>query len=216
VDADNSDPNLRDYHLRLGSPCIDAGDNNAVPPDTADLDGDGNTTELTPWDLDSHPRFIDEPNTIDTGNGTAPIVDMGAHEYILGIFVDNDAASDPGPGNPNISDPEENGSREHPFDAIQEAIDAAVNGDAVIVLDGTYTGTGNRDIDFSGKAITVRSTDPNDPNIVASTVIDCNGTEIAPHRGFNFRSGEGPNSVLAGLTITNGYGPNTAPSPGTQ
>ena len=43
------------------------------------------------------------------------------------------------------------------FSTIQEAIDAAVDGDAVLVAPGTYTGDGNRDIDFKGKAITVRS-----------------------------------------------------------
>jgi hypothetical protein len=91
------------------------------------------------------------------------------------------------------------------YPTIQSAIDAAVDGDAVIVAPGTYTGSGNRDIDFLGKAITVRSTAPNDPNIVAATIIDCDGSEAEPHRGFCFYSGEDANSVLSGLTITNGH-----------
>ena len=94
------------------------------------------------------------------------------------------------------------------YPTIQSAIDAAVNGDTVIIAPGTYTGSGNRDIDFKGKAITVRSTDPNDPNIVNTTIIDCNGMWDDPHRGFYFHSGEDANSVLVGLTIQNGYGVN--------
>ncbi|MHC4742289.1 MAG: right-handed parallel beta-helix repeat-containing protein, partial [Planctomycetota bacterium] len=94
------------------------------------------------------------------------------------------------------------------FAAIQAAINDANNGDTVIIQPGTYKGDGNRDIDFLGKAITIRSTDPNDATIVATTIIDCNGTEEDPHRGFNFISDEEPTSVLSGLTIKNGYAPN--------
>ena len=91
------------------------------------------------------------------------------------------------------------------FNNIQAAIDDANDGDIVVIHPGTYTGDGNRDIDFLGKAVTVRSTDPNDLSVVASTVIDCNGTHDNQHRGFGFHRGEDANSVLAGLTITNGY-----------
>ncbi|MHC4154631.1 MAG: right-handed parallel beta-helix repeat-containing protein [Planctomycetota bacterium] len=91
------------------------------------------------------------------------------------------------------------------YPTIQDAIDASIDGDVVIVEPGTYTGDGNRDIDFLGKAIAVRSIDPNDPNIVAATIIDCNGSEAEPHRGFCFRTGEGQNSILEGLTVQNGF-----------
>jgi parallel beta-helix repeat protein len=91
------------------------------------------------------------------------------------------------------------------YATIQDAIDAAVDGDVVIVALGIYTGDGNRDIDFRGKGITVQSVDPNDPTTVAATIIDCNGIFEEPHRGFYFHSGEDCNSVLSGLTITNGY-----------
>ena len=65
-----------DFHLFAGSPCIDAGDNSAVPT--------GINT-----DLDGRSRFIDDPSTIDTGNGSAPIVDIGAYEFSAGGCVLN-------------------------------------------------------------------------------------------------------------------------------
>lgn len=56
-----------DLRLAAGSPCIDAGNNAAVLA--------GTTT-----DLDGLSRFVDDSGVADTGAGTAPIVDMGAHE----------------------------------------------------------------------------------------------------------------------------------------
>jgi parallel beta-helix repeat protein len=82
MDINNPDPNLWNLRLKSNSPCIDAGDNNSVSSDIADLDNDGNTIEPTPFDMDGFPRFIDDCWTVDTGNGTAPIVDMGAYEYL--------------------------------------------------------------------------------------------------------------------------------------
>jgi len=87
---------------------------------------------------------------------------------------------------------------------IQAAIDDSQDGDIIYLAPGTFTGFGNRDLDFNGKAITVSGLDPNDPNIVAATIIDCNGTETDKHRGFYFHSGEESNSVICGITITNG------------
>ncbi|MHC4476758.1 MAG: hypothetical protein ACYTEL_14005 [Planctomycetota bacterium] len=84
------------------------------------------------------------------------------------------------------------------FNNIQAAIDDANNGDTVIVADGTYTGIGNRDLDFKGKAITVQS--ESGPE---SCIIDCE--ELIGHRGFYFHNGEEADSVVDGLTITGGY-----------
>lgn len=84
VDSDGADNLIGtaddDYRLPLASPCIDAADNSVVFVDTADVDGDGDTTEPTPLDRDGDPRFQDQPTVADTGGGTAPIVDMGALE----------------------------------------------------------------------------------------------------------------------------------------
>jgi hypothetical protein len=77
-----ADDDPGDLHLKAGSPCIDAGDNGAVPVGI-----------LT--DLDGLFRFFNDPATPDTGLGTAPIVDMGAYEYIPGDF-DRDGDIDAG------------------------------------------------------------------------------------------------------------------------
>ena len=80
--GDNDD--YGDLHLRLDSPCIDDGNNTAVPADTADIDGDGNITEPIPYDLDGHPRIVDGDC-----NSTS-VVDMGAYEFAylyLGDFA---------------------------------------------------------------------------------------------------------------------------------
>jgi predicted outer membrane repeat protein len=79
-----------DFRLLATSPCIDAADNTEV---------------VGLYDLDGQPRFVDDPFTPDTGNGTVPIVDMGAYEYkptgiadIGGIVIwntDDGSFSDP-------------------------------------------------------------------------------------------------------------------------
>jgi len=98
------------------------------------------------------------------------------------------------------------------YQTIQDAITAAVNGDTVEISPYpyppyVYTGYHNVNIDFKKKKITVRSIDPTNPAIVASTIIDCQGTPdpYNPIRAFIFQTGEGSDSVLAGLTIRNGY-----------
>ncbi len=109
-------------------------------------------------------------------------------------FVDDDAPGDPGPGDPFVSDPDEDGSTAHPFDRMQEAIDAASNGDTVLVLAGTY----HESIDFLGKAIVVTSASG-----PALTIIDF---EYGPNSVVTFENTEGRNSVLSGFTITGGSG----------
>lgn len=63
-----ADPSAGDLRLRAGSPCIDAARNS---------DSGANNT----LDFAGLPRFADDPATADTGAGTAPIADMGAHEF---------------------------------------------------------------------------------------------------------------------------------------
>jgi outer membrane protein assembly factor BamB len=91
------------------------------------------------------------------------------------------------------------------FTTIQAAVDQAEDGDTVEIRPGTYTGAGNWDIEVRGKAITIRSIDPNDPCAVDATVIDCNDPQKIPHRAF-YLIGQTPEIILAGLTITDGQG----------
>ncbi|MCP4711722.1 MAG: hypothetical protein GY869_24145, partial [Planctomycetes bacterium] len=237
----NSDPgflNTTDYRLGAGSPCIDAGQNSVVPVDII-------------TDIIGLPRFLDDPGTVDTGDGTAPIVDMGANEYSIYPFITVperviEFFSLEGGENPDeqylfiknegggvlqwgiqescgwLEVTPQNGSCTSEtskvtlmsdttgmskgqyqcdleiadaqalnspiivtvilrvnseyyvpseYGTIQAAIDAAIDGDTIIVADGTYRGEGNRDIDFLGKAITVRS-----ENGAEGCIIDCEGT----------------------------------------
>jgi hypothetical protein len=87
------------------------------------------------------------------------------------------------------------------FPTIQAAIDASEDGDVVELTDGTFTGDGNRNISLYGKAIAVRSRG-DDPELC---IIDCQGVPEETRRGFRFRdSGEGPETLLQGITIANG------------
>ena len=74
---------------------------------------------------------------------------------------------------------------------IQGAINAASNGDTVLVAPGTY----RENINFEGKAITVTSSG-------GPAVTTINGGGNGPV--VLFVSGEGTGSVLSGFTITNG------------
>jgi len=83
------------------------------------------------------------------------------------------------------------------FTTIQASINDANNGDVVVVPSGIYSGLGNRDIDFQGKAITLISEEG-----PGTCIIDCE----EKGRGFHFRHGEGAGSVIDGITVRNGRG----------
>ena len=77
---------------------------------------------------------------------------------------------------------------------IQGAINAASNGDTVLVAPGTYTET----IDFKGKNITLTSSGG-----ASATTINGNSNGVV----VQFQSGEGRQSVINGFTITGGSAP---------
>jgi len=79
------------------------------------------------------------------------------------------------------------------FNSIQDAIDHSWDGGTVTVAPGTY----NESIFFRGRAITVKSTDPNDWDVVENTIVDSNSLCSA----FYFSAGEDANSVISGFTV---------------
>lgn len=87
------------------------------------------------------------------------------------------------------------------FPTIQAAVDSCLGGEIIELEDGIFRGDGNRDVNYLGKAITIRSQTGNRE----ACIIDCQGSALDPHRGFLFITGEGAESVLQGLTIVNGY-----------
>ncbi|HSG29405.1 MAG TPA: hypothetical protein VLA34_13065, partial [Candidatus Krumholzibacterium sp.] len=86
------------------------------------------------------------------------------------------------------------------YPTIQAAITASITGDTIVLADGTFTGSGNWDIDFSGKNVVVRS-----ENGRSFCVIDCGYGLSGEHRAFHFHSGEDSTAVVEEITIQDGY-----------
>jgi hypothetical protein len=115
------------------------------------------------------------------------------------IHVDDDGPNDSGPGDSAVSDTEENGTAEHPFDRIQEAIEVARSGVTIVVHAGTY----HEMIDLLGKSLTLTGFDPADPNGGGAwPVLDGGGAGPI----VSFTHGEDPNCVLSGFVMTAGQG----------
>src|SRR3989304_674363 len=89
------------------------------------------------------------------------------------------------------------------YGTIQSAIIDCNNGDVIIVNQGTYY----ENINFGNKNITLTSIDPNNPDVVANTIIDGQGRDSV----VKFEGDEEPNSLLTGFTITNGFAPGSSP-----
>jgi hypothetical protein len=79
------------------------------------------------------------------------------------------------------------------FPTIQAALNAAANGDEVVLTDGTFTGEST--LDFHGRAVALRSESDNPRACI-----------IVPHdRGFYMHTGETRQTRVEGITIQGGY-----------
>jgi predicted outer membrane repeat protein len=148
-----------------------------------------------------------------TGSGTGASDDPEARGYsgklvrwtsVVALFFlvlagcgDDDVPTRPPPGEADIL-VSPDGTGDYP--TIQEAVAGADSLDVIGLTDGVFTGEGNRDIDFGGKSVTVRSVSGN----ADACILDCQGSQDDAHRGFHFRSGEMPAAVVEGLTIRGG------------
>ena len=61
---------------------------------------------------------------------------LGVNAGAQVLYVDDNAPGDPDPNSFTISDPEEDGSANHPFDSVIEAMDRAQSGSTVVVAPG--------------------------------------------------------------------------------
>lgn len=89
---------------------------------------------------------------------------------------------------------------------IQAGVDGASVGDTVLVAPGVYTGAGNHDIRITPEG----ATEPRNLVILGEggpgvTILDIQGSGTDPRRGFEIGSGEGPETLIEGLTLRNGF-----------
>lgn len=118
------------------------------------------------------------------------------------IYVNDDAPLDPAPYDANISDPNENGSPDHPFDNIQEAITVARPGAMIVVAPGTYWET----IRFPKEPLTITGLEPG-PWEESTPWPIIHGNYEGPVVAF--RENKDPNTTLTGFVITGGIGQTT-------
>lgn len=186
-----------DLRLTAGSPAIDAGDNTFVPSGVA-------------YDVAGRARFIDDPTVADSGGGTPPVVDMGAHEYVPAFIL----------GGTPILVPEGDATEltialsEDPQQAIEIAVsqvggdpDIAVVSGSVLLFNSsnwwitqTVTLAASHDADFSnGVAWIEIHSDTVGTMVVAATEVD---VDPPPSRLYVDRNATGTND---GTSWTNAF-----------
>jgi hypothetical protein len=116
------------------------------------------------------------------------------------VIVDDDAALDPGPNDPSVSDPLEDGSPAHPFDGLAEAIAAASGFSPVVRVEpGYYAGPENGGIVVGKQLLTILGARGAD-----ETVFD-----LEHQRSFLTVNGVTAFLSVEGLTVVNGSGSST-------
>ena len=96
----------------------------------------------------------------------------------------------------NGNDVSGNGSTNSPFATIQKAVNTApINGSTIVILPGNYSGSGNYNVNLNGKVLKIKS--QQGPSL---TTINCQRNQA-----FLTQSTETTNTIIDGLTITNGY-----------
>jgi len=143
------------------------------PPSGTFYDPEGDGTRLASLGVHEHwnnPTDKQYSRNLGTGDGI---------ELVVASFATADG-------------PVENLTTGKRYDYIRHAISEAGPGDQIVAGPGIYS----ENVNFSGKNLTLTSADPNDPNVVAATVID------SDNQAVTFAGGEDANCVLAGFTIT--------------
>ena len=197
------DAEAGDFHLLSWSPCIDAGDpaspyaNESQPNGgRVNMGAYGNTPEATckspdtdaddlpdDWELHFFGHLQADGSSDPDGDGILCIIEYRYAwdpTHKAETFVQNLRSG--------IA-----------YQSIQSTLWESADGDEIVVARGTY----RENVFLAGKNVLLRSTDPSDETVVASTMID--GGRNGPV--VRFSGSEEETCVLAGFTITNGVGP---------
>jgi parallel beta-helix repeat protein len=94
----------------------------------------------------------------------------------------------------SVDGPIANATRGTRYDRIRYAISEATPGDEIVLSQGRYL----ENINLGGKNLVLRSTDPNNPAVVAATVLAGAGSGPV----VTFAGGEDATCILTGFTIT--------------